>query len=107
MCTIPCNYVFCYTSICKSKISYCTSHLSNSETCNHYIAYIILYASLQVLKSPVYPVALLQHLSCIVCGTVVTKSEFLQMVCKVKVYFLGTTVKENFVKHKHLFKKKN
>lgn len=92
MCTIPCDYFFCYTSICKSKISHCTCHLSNSETSNHYIAYII-YAPLQFLKSPVYPGALLQHLTCNVCGTIVTKSEFLQKACKVKVYLLGTTVK--------------
>jgi hypothetical protein len=85
--------VFCYTSICKSKISHCTSHLSNSETSNHDIAYIVLHASLQFLKSPLYPGALLQHLTCSVCGTIVTKSEFLQKACKVKVYFLGTTMK--------------
>jgi hypothetical protein len=74
-------------------MSHCTSHLSISETTNHYIAYVMSYASLQFMKLPVYPLAVLQHLTCSVCGTLVTKSEFLQKAFKVKVYFLGTTVK--------------
>jgi hypothetical protein len=56
------------------------------------IVYIMLYASLQFLKSSVYPAALLYRSTCSVCGTLVTKSEFLHKVCKVEVYFLGAAV---------------